>query len=61
MPNWKKPFAEIEIGKGRLVKDGNEIANKLFQKGIEEVISPDSLLIKASPRINFLINVDRRK
>lgn len=40
-------------------KDGNEIANRLFQKGIEEVISPDSLLIKASPRINFLINVFR--
>ena len=39
--------------------DGNEIANLLFQNGIEEVISPDSLLITASPKINFLINIFR--
>lgn len=26
MPNWKTPFEEIEIGKGRKVKDGEEIA-----------------------------------
>ena len=37
--------------------DGNEIANWLFQNGIEEIISPDSLLITASPRIVFLINI----
>lgn len=40
-------------------KDGNEIANRLFQKGIEEVISPDSLLITASTKISFLLNVFR--
>ncbi len=26
MPEWRKPFKEIEIGKGRLVKKGEEIA-----------------------------------
>lgn len=40
-------------------KEGNEIANWLFQNGIEEIISPDSLLITASPKIEFLINIFR--
>ncbi len=26
MPDWRKPFAEIEIGKGRKLKDGNDVA-----------------------------------
>jgi len=26
MPEWKTPFEEIKIGKGRKIKDGNEIA-----------------------------------
>lgn len=26
MPDWKKPFEKIEIGKGRLVKEGEDIA-----------------------------------
>jgi 1-deoxy-D-xylulose-5-phosphate synthase len=26
MPDWRKPFQEIEIGKGRKLKDGNQIA-----------------------------------
>ncbi len=39
--------------------DGNEIANYLFQNGIQEIISPDSLLISASPKIEFLMNVFR--
>lgn len=26
MPNWKTPFEEIEIGKGRKLKDGDELA-----------------------------------
>jgi 1-deoxy-D-xylulose-5-phosphate synthase len=26
MPEWKKPFKEIEIGKGRKIKDGNDVA-----------------------------------
>ena len=26
MPEWRTPFEEIEIGKGRLVRDGEEIA-----------------------------------
>jgi 1-deoxy-D-xylulose-5-phosphate synthase len=26
MPEWKKPFAEIQIGKGRKVRDGKDIA-----------------------------------
>ena len=37
--------------------EGNEVANWLFDQGIQEIISPDSLLLKASPRISFLINV----
>jgi 1-deoxy-D-xylulose-5-phosphate synthase len=26
MPDWKKPFAEIEIGKGRLISEGEKVA-----------------------------------
>ncbi len=26
MPNWKTPFEEVEIGTGRKIKDGNELA-----------------------------------
>ena len=26
MPDWKTPFEEIEIGKGRKIKDGDELA-----------------------------------
>lgn len=26
MPNWRTPFEEIEIGKGRIVKEGEEVA-----------------------------------
>ena len=26
MPEWKTPFQEIEIGKGRKLKDGKELA-----------------------------------
>ncbi|TAF68192.1 MAG: 1-deoxy-D-xylulose-5-phosphate synthase [Cytophagales bacterium] len=26
MPDWRKPFAKIEIGKGRLVREGEEVA-----------------------------------
>lgn len=26
MPDWRKPFQEIEIGKGRKLKDGNQVA-----------------------------------
>jgi 1-deoxy-D-xylulose-5-phosphate synthase len=26
MPNWKTPFEEIEIGKGRMVEDGEDVA-----------------------------------
>ncbi|MFH0896050.1 MAG: 1-deoxy-D-xylulose-5-phosphate synthase [Bacteroidota bacterium] len=26
MPEWKKPFQKIEIGKGRMLRDGNDIA-----------------------------------
>ena len=37
--------------------DGNEIANWLFENGIEEIISPDSLLVFTSPKITFLINI----
>ncbi len=40
-------------------KEGNEFANRLFENGIENIISPDSLLITASPKITFLINVFR--
>jgi len=39
--------------------EGNEIADFLYGNNIEEVISPDSLLISASPKIQFLINVIR--
>ena len=30
MPEWRKPFSEIEIGKGRKVKDGDDIAILTF-------------------------------
>ncbi|HRH66294.1 MAG TPA: UvrD-helicase domain-containing protein [Bacteroidia bacterium] len=40
-------------------KDGNEMANYLFDNNITEVISPDSLLIKMAPQIRFLINLLR--
>lgn len=39
--------------------EGNEIANFLFQNGIEKVVSPDSLLIKSSPRIRILLSILR--
>lgn len=40
-------------------KEGNEIANSLFENKIENIVSPDSLLISASPRISFLVNTLR--
>ena len=30
MPEWKTPFKEIEIGKGRKLKDGKELAILTF-------------------------------
>ena len=39
--------------------DGNDIANMLFENGIEEIISPDSLLITSSPKISFILDVFR--
>ena len=39
--------------------EGNKIANFLFENGIEKVVSPDSLLIKSSPRIRILISILR--
>ncbi len=39
--------------------EGNEIATFLLQNNIDKIISPDSLLITSSPRINFLVNVCR--
>lgn len=39
--------------------EGNEIATFLLQNEIDKIISPDSLLITASPKINFLINTLR--
>ena len=39
--------------------EGNEIATFLLQNGINKIISPDSLLITSSPKINFLVNVCR--
>lgn len=40
-------------------KEGNTIANHLFDNGITQIISPDSLLIKAAPAIRFLISCMR--
>lgn len=40
-------------------KEGNEIADVLFENNIRQIISPDSLLVTASPRIEFLLNVFR--
>lgn len=40
-------------------REGNEIATFLLENGIDKIISPDSLLISASPRIGFLINTFR--
>lgn len=39
--------------------EGNEIATFLLENEIDKIISPDSLLITGSPRINFLVNVLR--
>ncbi|MGI8893780.1 MAG: UvrD-helicase domain-containing protein [Bacteroidia bacterium] len=39
--------------------EGNEIANFLFDNGIEKVVSPDSLLVKSSPRIRLLLSILR--
>lgn len=39
--------------------EGNEIATFLLENNIDKIISPDSLLITASPKINFLVNVCR--
>ncbi len=39
--------------------EGNEIANFLLENGITQIISPDSLLITAAPRIQFLVNLMR--
>jgi ATP-dependent helicase/nuclease subunit A len=39
--------------------EGNEIANFLFENGIEKVVSPDSLLIKSSPRIRVILSLLR--
>jgi ATP-dependent exoDNAse (exonuclease V) beta subunit len=39
--------------------EGNEIANYLFENGIEDIISPDSLLLKSSPKICFLLSTLR--
>jgi len=38
---------------------GNTIAEYLIGQGISQIISPDSLLISAAPRINFLISLMR--
>lgn len=40
-------------------KEGNLLATELFQKGIREIISPDSLLLGTHPVIQFLLNVFR--
>ncbi len=37
-------------------EEGNDIANWLFGKGIHDIISPDSLLISSSPKIQFILN-----
>lgn len=39
--------------------EGNEVATFLLENEIDKIISPDSLLITSSPRINFLVNVLR--
>ncbi len=39
--------------------EGNDLANFLFTKGIKNFISPDSLLIEASPKIQFILNIFR--
>ena len=39
--------------------EGNEIANFLFENGVEKVVSPDSLLINSSPRIRLLLSTLR--
>jgi ATP-dependent helicase/nuclease subunit A len=37
--------------------EGSLVADSLFENNIKNIISPDSLLIEASPKINFLLNV----
>jgi ATP-dependent exoDNAse (exonuclease V) beta subunit len=40
-------------------KEGNEIADHLINNGIQDIISPDSLLLSGSPKITFLISAFR--
>ncbi|MFN8142806.1 MAG: UvrD-helicase domain-containing protein [Bacteroidia bacterium] len=40
-------------------RDGNEMANYLFDNNISEVISPESLLIHKAPKIRFIISLMR--
>ncbi len=40
-------------------KDGNVISNFLFEKGIDKIITPDSMSISGSPKVRFLINAFR--
>ncbi|MFM2134837.1 MAG: hypothetical protein RL021_237, partial [Bacteroidota bacterium] len=43
----------------RTNKEGNLVADHLFENGIEKIITPDSLSINRSPKVRFLINAFR--
>lgn len=50
MPNWRTPFEEIEIGKGRMIQDGEEVAILSFGHIGNYVIEASEMLIKRGIR-----------
>lgn len=50
MPNWRTPFEEIEIGKGRMIQDGEDVAILSFGHIGNYVIEASELLSKRGIR-----------
>jgi 1-deoxy-D-xylulose-5-phosphate synthase len=46
MPNWRTPFEEIEIGKGRMIQDGEDLAILSFGHIGNYVVEASELLAK---------------
>lgn len=46
MPNWRTPFEEIEIGKGRMIQDGEDVAILSFGHIGNYVVEASELLAK---------------
>jgi 1-deoxy-D-xylulose-5-phosphate synthase len=50
MPNWRTPFEEIEIGKGRMIQDGEEVAILSFGHIGNYVVEASEILAKRGIR-----------